>query len=103
MKKACFAGLVGCAVPYLTVAFIGYSLAGRDAKANFLESLDYQTTNHILYYTINGCYVFSIMFAIVLMFFGARNNMINIVNIIRRRAQRQKKGKLNPNQESYEE
>ena len=36
MQKACFLGLVQCAIPYLTVAFLGYSMAGDDAKANFL-------------------------------------------------------------------
>ena len=88
MQKACFLGLVQCAVPYLTVAFLGYSLAGKDSKANFLESLDYQTTNHVLYLIINLCYMFSILFAIVLMFFGARNNLICLVNIARKRNQK---------------
>ena len=91
MAKACFVGLIQCAIPYLTVAFLGYSLAGRDSKANFLESLDYQTTNNFLYLTINFCYIFSILFAIVLMFFGCRNNLISIVNIVRKRRNKHKK------------
>jgi amino acid permease len=36
MEKACLVGLVGCAVPYLAVGFIGYSMAGDGSKANFL-------------------------------------------------------------------
>lgn len=36
MAKACFIGLVQCAIPYLTVAFLGYSLAGSKSEANFL-------------------------------------------------------------------
>lgn len=33
--KACLLGIIGCAVPYLTVGFLGYSLVG-DSNANFL-------------------------------------------------------------------
>lgn len=33
--KACLLGILGCAIPYLTVGFLGYSLVG-DSNANFL-------------------------------------------------------------------
>ena len=94
MAKACFLGLIQCAIPYLTAAFLGYSIAGQNSQANFLESLDYHTTNKFLYLTINICYIFSIMFAIVLIFFGCRNNFINIVNITRKRIENNNKQKL---------
>lgn len=41
MAKATLFGLIGCAIPYLTVGFIGYSLIGSQDKANFLQSMKY--------------------------------------------------------------
>lgn len=91
MEKACLVGLIGCAIPYLTVGFIGYSLAGDNSNANFLTSIVYSETNTILYYIVNASYIFSILFAIVLMFFGSRNNFISIVNILRKRSKAEPK------------
>ena len=31
MKKACFVGLLMCAVPYLTVGYLGFSMSGTKA------------------------------------------------------------------------
>lgn len=103
MEKACLVGLICCAVPYLTVGFIGYSMAGDNSKANFLESIPYNDTNVILFYVINASYIFSILFAIVLMFFGCRNNFISIVNILRRRSKRNKGNSLKNDEEQDRE
>ena len=84
MQCACFTGLLGCAIPYLIVGYLGFAMAGYGVKANFLESIVYTETNPVLYYTINIFYLFSLLFAIVLLFFGARNNFINIVKIIKK-------------------
>jgi len=78
---ACFTGILGCAIPYLTVGFLGYALVG-DSAANFLLSLPYSKIHPILFYMTNISYVFSLLFAIVLMFFSCRNNFINIVKRI---------------------
>jgi amino acid permease len=45
----------------------------------------YGEVNSVLYVLINGSCIASAIFAIVLNFFGCRNNFINIVNIIRRK------------------
>ena len=90
MKMACLSGLIGCAVPYLTVGFIGFSMVGIGANANFLESIAYSETNPFLFYVINISYLFTLPFAIVLLFFGARNNFINIVNRIRKKKKKKK-------------
>lgn len=103
MEKACLVGLICCAIPYLTVGFIGYSLAGDGSQANFLESISYSDTNVILFYIINASYIFSILFAIVLMFFGCRNNFISMVNIWRRRVRSKKEGALRKEDEEEED
>lgn len=90
MEKACLVGLICCAVPYLMVGFLGYSLAGDGSEANFLKSIPYTDTNPVLYFIINASYISSILFAIVLIFFSSRNNFISMVNILRRRAKRKK-------------
>ena len=90
MLRACLVGLLECAIPYLTVGFLGYLLAGARSSANFLESIDYDDTNGVLYFTLNVSYIFSIFFAIVLCYFGTRNNLINIINIAKRRYKNRK-------------
>lgn len=45
----------------------------------------------VLFWVVNISYIFSIFFAIVLMFFGSRNNFISIANILKKRGKRNKK------------
>lgn len=91
MKMTCLTGLIGCAIPYLIVGFIGFSMVGIGANANFLESIVYSETNPFLFYVINISYLFTLPFAIILLFFGTRNNFINIANRIRKKIKKNKK------------
>ena len=82
MSMASAVGLSSCGVSYLVIGVLGYSLAGDNAQANFLESIPYEGTNPALFIIINVCFLVSIACAYALMFFGCRNNFIAIANLI---------------------
>lgn len=81
MNLASTIGLASCGASYLLVGVIGYSLAGDNASANFLESIPYEGTVPALFVLINICFLASIACAYALMFFGCRNNFIAIYNL----------------------
>jgi amino acid permease len=95
MQFACFTGLLGCAIPYIIVGYLGFAMVGYGVNANFLESIVYSETNPALYFAINIFYLFSLLFAIILLFFGARNNFINIVNILKKKINKRMVKKMN--------
>lgn len=77
-------GIFACGASYLLLGLIGYSLAGQDVKANFLESILYETSNHSIFLIINICFILSIACAYPLIFFSSRNNLICMVNILKK-------------------
>jgi len=81
MKWAAFAGVAACSSSYLLVGILGYSLAGDNVQSNFLESIQYETANKILFFTMNFGFLISVFFSFSVMFFGARNNFIAIIKL----------------------
>lgn len=82
MRKASIVGILCCGCSYLLIGLIGYSLSGQDVDPNFLKSLPYETTNSILFFTINITFLSSIFCAYPFAFFAGRNNLIAIGNLI---------------------
>lgn len=52
-------------------------------NANFLESLNYNQTNHVVYFIVHIGFLLSVFFAFPIMFFGCRNNFIALVQLLR--------------------
>lgn len=82
MSMAALAGIGFCVCSYLLVGLLGYAYAGKEAKANFLTTLDYNKLPHGFFFIINFFFLISIYFAFPIMFFGCRNNFIAIMKLI---------------------
>jgi amino acid permease len=82
MNLASAAGISACGASYLLIGMIGYSLAGKDVAANFLESIPYIGTHTSLFLIINVFFLISIGCAYSLIFFSCRNNFIAMVNLL---------------------
>jgi hypothetical protein len=98
MLNACFCGTLWVAIPYVLVGFLGCAVAfyppGTSTKVHeiFLLCLNLDNTSKPAFIIINVSYIFSTCIAIILNFFGCRNNVINIVNIWRKRGERPRSG-----------
>jgi len=82
MKMASLAGVSICAFSYLLVGILGYSLIGSKVQGNFLLSVDYATSNKVIYYFINAGFLVSVFVAFPIMFFGCRNNFIALIKLV---------------------
>lgn len=82
MTKASLVGLCTCLVFYLIVGQMGYCLFGNTLQANFLLSFDSSELNDVTYLILNLTFLTSVFFSFPVLFFGARNNLIAIMNTI---------------------
>ncbi len=64
---------------------------GNTVQTNFLLNLKIDNLNDVLYFGMNGGFLISIFFSFPVMFFGARNNFIAIIQIFMTR-NKEKKG-----------
>lgn len=81
MLVASCLGIVISAVAYALFGILGYILAGDDVEGNFLESIELQNTNHVVFILINGGFLISNFATYPLMFFGCRNTFIAIIQV----------------------
>ena len=81
MKMASLAGLIISAAGYLLVGILGYSLVDSKVQGNFLLSIDYASSNKIIYCFINAGFLISIFVAFPITFFAGRNNFIALINL----------------------
>ena len=82
MAAAIAVSLAFCTSSYLLVGILGYYYVGDTVGANFLNSLSYQKLPTFYYCTIKLSYLLSLFFAIPLMFFGGRNNLIALSQLL---------------------
>ena len=82
MNWASAAGTLACGIAYCIVGFVGYSLYGMDAEANFLNSINYNDTNAAVFFVLNIGYCLSLLFSFAILFFGCRNNFIAMINLL---------------------
>lgn len=86
MKKASLTGTAACCLFYIVVGNIGYALYGYDrVEANFLLALDQKDVALPLFLLMNGGFLVSVYFSFPVMFFGARNNFIALMKMIKLR------------------
>lgn len=79
MSRACMVGLSTVAFSYILVGNVGYTMYGQDVQTNFLLNLKIDDLSDILYFGMNGGFLLSIFFSFPVMFFGARNNFIALI------------------------
>ncbi len=72
-------GLSTVAFSYILVGNVGYTMYGQDVQTNFLLNLKIDDLSDILYFGMNGGFLLSIFFSFPVMFFGARNNFIALI------------------------
>lgn len=82
MKMASLAALIICAIAYLVVGILGYLLIGSQIEGNFLLSIDYASSNNVLYYFMNCGFLVSVFMAFPIVFFGTRNNFIALIKLV---------------------
>ena len=79
---ACLVGVVTCGTFYTIAGVTGFCLYGHDIEANFLQTLDLEKTNILVYVVLNLAIVISVFCSLPLVYFTARNNCISICKII---------------------
>lgn len=87
MSAATMTAIAICSVSYLLIGILGYHLvytinAEPKVSANFLQSLNYNQTNHVVYFVVHICFLLSIFCAFPIMFFGCRNNFIALMQLL---------------------
>lgn len=82
MSRACMVGLGTVAFFYILVGNVGYAMYGSNVQTNFLLNLKIDDLSDFLFYAMNGGFLISIFFSFPVMFFGARNNFIALIQII---------------------
>ncbi len=81
MSRACMVGLSTVAFSYILVGNVGYTMYGQDVQTNFLLNLKIDDLSDVLYFGMNGGFLLSIFFSFPVMFFGARNNFIALIQM----------------------
>lgn len=80
MKVVTLFSTIACSVIYLTIGILGYNLVGSSVNGNFLESLLYKSTNHIIYFIINASFLFCVCLTFPIVFFGCRSHFIVLID-----------------------
>jgi hypothetical protein len=84
MSKASLSGICACSLFYVLVGNMGYCLIDK-LETNFLRSFTYEdilSMGKPVYYIMSIGFLISITFSFPIMFFGARNNFIAVINTI---------------------
>lgn len=79
--RATLVGLSTVAFCYILVGIVGYTMYGSKVKSNFLLNLDPKELNDVLYFLMNIGFLTSVFFSFPVMFFGARNNFIALIQM----------------------
>ena len=82
MTKASLSGLLACSFFYILVGNMGACRYGRGTQGNFLLNFQRGDISESLYILMNGGFLISVFFSFPVMFFGARNNFINITKMV---------------------
>ena len=61
---------------------MGSAMYGPKAETNFLLNLKLEDLNDVLFWGMNGGFLLSIFFSFPVMFFGARNNFIALIQMV---------------------
>ncbi len=87
-------GLGTVAFFYIIVGIVGYAMYGKEVQTNFLLNLKIEDLNDVLYFGMNCGFLLSIFFSFPVMFFGARNNFIALIQFFmtRNKGQRVQNG-----------
>lgn len=85
MSKACLVGLLSVGFCYMLVGLIGSAMYGPKVQTNFLINLKIDDLGDALYWGMNGGFLLSIFFSFPVMFFGARNNFIALIQMFMNR------------------
>lgn len=83
-------GLGTVAFFYILVGNVGYAMYGSNVQTNFLLNLKIDDLNDFLFFSMNGGFLISVFFSLPVMFFGARNNFIALIQIIATRKKGQR-------------
>ncbi|CAD8076927.1 unnamed protein product [Paramecium primaurelia] len=78
MTYAMFTGYSMASFLYLCVGILGYATYGNDIQTNYLKSIKSEEVGSILYVILNVTFVISTTLTLPVLFFGGRNNFIQI-------------------------
>ncbi|CAD8171071.1 unnamed protein product [Paramecium pentaurelia] len=78
MTYAMFTGYSMASFLYLCVGVLGYATYGNDIQTNYLKSIKAQEVGSLLYVILNITFVVSTTLTLPVLFFGGRNNFIQI-------------------------
>ena len=81
MSRASLVGLCTVAFFYILVGNLGYAMYGKDVQTNFLLNLKIDDLSDVLFFGMNGGFLISVFFSFPVMFFGARNNFIALIQM----------------------
>lgn len=82
MGRASLTGILACSFFYILVGNMGACRYGRSTQGNFLLNFERGDVEEPLYILMNGGFLISVFFSFPVMFFGARNNFINITKMV---------------------
>lgn len=84
MTNASWVGCIACYFIYGCVAFLGYLTYGSAINdSNFLRFLNKDQIGSALYLIMNIVFISSVLCSFPIIFFGARNNFIALIKIIK--------------------
>ena len=81
MEKACLVALCSVGLCYILVGMIGSAMYGPEVETNFLLNLRIDDLNDFLFWGMNGGFLLSVFFSFPVMFFGARNNFVALLQM----------------------
>ncbi|CAD8138964.1 unnamed protein product [Paramecium pentaurelia] len=79
VMKACSFGMIIATFFYLMVGIMGCAIYGKDSQTNFLASVTKEKMGDIQFYLLNGSFYISTVLTTPLVFFGARNNFLQLI------------------------
>lgn len=84
MLNSSLIGTIACFFVYSITGLLGYFSYGIFiVSSNFLESLDRNQTGTPLYIIMNFVFLLSVLCSFPLIFYGARNNFIALIKVVR--------------------
>ena len=84
MLNASLVGTIACFVIYTITGLLGYFSYGLLIEtSNFLQALDINQTGKPLYIIMNSVFLLSVLCSFPLIFYGARNNFIALIKVIK--------------------